>query len=269
MEDIRVLDVAQRWKYVTVVYSIPSISWSDKSSRPGEDRPLVSRKSTLSNPSNQVSSAIIEDLKSVCAADESYKLAYFYFTFRGSAAQSTYGDPTKQSTFICLASLLRQICSRAELPQELITLYDNGQRDSRRAPSLIDIQTLLPSLVRGIKKVFIVLDALDECPEYLRGLGRAKFLKWILELSNECPNVQILLTSRNDLSTVDIAEEVRSHSKLVEVSVDATKTRDDIRLYITKQFNSNPVLRKINEISNVDIPAVLQEKSDGMFVLLI
>lgn len=212
-------------------------------------------QSTPSNATNQISSAVIEDLKSVCAADKSYRLAYFYFTFR---------DPQTQSTITCLSSILHQICPSAEIPKDLETLYDNCEKESRRAPTLSEIRSLLTSRIQEIKKLFIVLDALDECPNDIEGLQRAQILEWILAISATHPNVQLLFTSRNDPGASDIADVVRSHPKLIEVAVDTTKTHDDICLHLSKQFDSNRKLRKMNENSTVDIPAVLLEKAGGM-----
>lgn len=171
-----------------------------------------------------------------------------------------------QSAITCLSSILRQICSSGDLPQELKELYYNCEKESRRAPRLGDIESVLTSLIQRSKKVYIVIDALDECPEDRDGFQRKPILNWI-QKSSEHPSVQIFFTSRNDLGAADIADAVRSHSRSIEVSVDATKTSDDICLYLARQFDSNLKLHKMTQYSNVDITGILREKAGGMYVL--
>lgn len=109
--------------------------------------------------------------------------------------------------------------------------------------------------------MFIVIDALDECLEDPDEQQRAEMLRWIIEASSRHQNAHILFTSRNEH---DIANLVQSFSGLINVPIDSTRNREDIRRYISSQFKINTNLRKLASISNVNMEDILLNQADGM-----
>jgi hypothetical protein len=180
-------------------------------------------------------------------------LAYFYFSF---------ADGEKQTPISCLSSLLRQLGANI-IPESLQQLYERCNKQQSRL-RLDEIKESLLSVIEELGEVFIIMDALDECPDDPDGIQRAAILEWIVETSSRRRNVHIFFTSRNDSSSLDIADAVRSHPKLIEVSIDATKNSGDIRLYLSSQFQCNKTLKNVMKASDVDIQDVLVKKADGM-----
>ncbi|KAH8691230.1 ankyrin repeat-containing domain protein [Talaromyces proteolyticus] len=201
-------------------------------------------------------SAIIEDLKSYCQVETPCQLAYFYFSFT---------DPRTQSAVTCISSLLRQLCENRGIPERLEILYDKKTKESRHEASFEEITYFLELIIRDIGCVFIVLDALDECLPGVDGRYRQQMIQWVYNITSSCPNVRLSFTSRSDMSSYDIVEVITRHPKLVKVSIDAAKTREDMRLHLSEQFRNHPTLRKAQEISKINISNVFLERADGMF----
>jgi hypothetical protein len=192
----------------------------------------------------------------LCATDTSCRLAYFYFSFR---------DQQKELPITCLSSILRQLCTSTEVPKGLEALYESCNKDFRPAPRLDELKTWLHSLIEKIGKVYIILDALDECQKYTDGLQRAQMIKWILGIPTATrSNVHLLCTSRSDSGASDIAKVIRSHPSHIEVPVGAISTAEDIRLYLAEQFESNQILQDMNTVATVDIPDLLLKMAGGI-----
>jgi hypothetical protein len=200
------------------------------------------------------SSTIIEDLKRICAQTTNYVLTYFYFTYR---------EPQTKTAISCLSSLLRQLCANSDIPESLQRLYRTWE-ERLTNPSVNDIKASLASLIREQGQVFIVIDALDECPDDPDKLQRAEILKWIIETLSQSPNAHILFTSRNDLRSLDIADAVGPLPGMVQVQVDSARNSSDIQLYLSHQFESNSALQELKIRSKIDIQDFLFEQSHGM-----
>lgn len=105
-----------------------------------------------------------------------------------------YKDNANQCTDKMVAALLRQAIEMSQTVNEAIKklheLLVNGSK--------ILIKFLfgvLVSILKGFPRIFIVLDALDECSD-LR--SRKHYLHWLEALRKECTDVRLFLTSRPD-----------------------------------------------------------------------
>jgi hypothetical protein len=103
------------------------------------------------------SAAAINDLTTKFRTDEETVVAYFYFDFR---------DIQKQNAKGMAQSLIYQICKRKPaIPDAVFRLWDQYRHNTRaQEPGLKDhlLPALKESLV-GFKRIYIVLDGLDEC----------------------------------------------------------------------------------------------------------
>jgi hypothetical protein len=105
-----------------------------------------------------ITSAVIDTLRSLFAKDEDVALAYVYCDFR------RYHEQKAEDL---LSSLLKQLSQgRSSLPDPVRSLYDEHRRNRTR-PSVSDISTNLQSVAAMYSRVFIVIDALDECQHAL------------------------------------------------------------------------------------------------------
>jgi hypothetical protein len=104
------------------------------------------------------SSTIIEHLKMYCDSKLGLAIAYFYFDFN---------DIKKQNVVNCVSSLIAQLCSQVvDLPDKLKELYKRCNNGSQK-PAMHDLRGALAlfAVTKELNDVFIILDALDECPK--------------------------------------------------------------------------------------------------------
>lgn len=128
-----------------------------------------------------------------------------------------YKEVAKQKLDQLLAHLLHQLVAPGSLlTDQLMTLYQTNAYKQTR-PSIEDYTGLLHAAVQSFDKVYVVVDALDECPETD---GTRKSL--IAEL--RALNINVLITSR-DLPII------QNHlSNAVRLEIRASE--EDIQEYI-------------------------------------
>ncbi|KAK5989674.1 Ankyrin-3-like protein [Cladobotryum mycophilum] len=202
-----------------------------------------------------LSSSAIKHLRDQCASDPFTTLAYFYFSF---------SDREKQKVDGMLASLIKQICScRPNVPQLVQQLTEYKNRGEH--PDTRTLEAMLIASVLGFSGVYIVIDALDECP--VLGEQRGKLLKSLCRILGDAPdNLHILFTSRKE-PDIDIAiRTLLSPPSRIEVDLLAYREilNRDIYRYIdatlaTDDYQSWP--ESIKELARKS----LIEKADGMF----
>lgn len=186
------------------------------------------------------SSAVIEHLQSYCTAQSDDILLHFFFSF---------ADAHRPNPLLCLSSLLRQMCVNERVLQHVEELYEkfSGPR-ARRPLAYDDIELALDSAIECLKrckKIYIVLDALDELPNDPDEYQRSRVLNWIMETSNRYRHVRILFASRSNSSSRDIEDFAATIPSIGIVSIDAMSNRDDMFSYLEAQFKRNRVLSKV------------------------
>jgi hypothetical protein len=160
-----------------------------------------------------IAAVVIDNLGSRFSQDPSVEVAYVYFNF---------WQQSEQSVEALLASLLKQLTQRQpQMPDKLRKLFDQHQKKVTR-PSLDEILDVLHLVISELSRVFIVVDALDECPTTNR--CRAAFLTGLLELRKHGANV--LATSRSipeitEKFDLDTWLEIRARDEDVAKFVDA------------------------------------------------
>jgi len=170
----------------------------------------------------------------------------FYFDFR---------DPRKQNTDGLLLSILSQLSSRA-LPRPLELLYEQCHT-GRRAPNEDETMATIETILLGIPRLFIVLDALDECGE------RLELMDLIKEMSEWNPGaVSILATSRREH---EIEEEIMQLQP-TQVNIQSSLIDSDIRAYIQTRLEGKGRLRRWcrDEKIKSKIQQALVEGAKGM-----
>jgi Cdc6-like AAA superfamily ATPase len=131
-----------------------------------------------------ITSIVVEHLWIKFQKDLSVGMAYLYCNFQRQHEQ-------KQADL--LMSLLKQLVQeRNPMPETLRSLY-NRHEDKRSRPSLDEILKELYSVVRLYSKVFIIVDALDECQ--VSEDGRSQLLRNLFNLQSQA-HANIFATSR-------------------------------------------------------------------------
>jgi hypothetical protein len=201
------------------------------------------------------SSAIIEDI--IDMRDHGLALlACFYCDFR---------DDDKKTLRGLVSSLLVQLCHQSNtfftILRDLYSKYDGG---SRRPSDGALIQCLKDMLKHpGLAPVFIIIDALDECPNaYGTPSSRERVLKFIEELvSLHLPNLRICVTSRPE---VDI-KRVLDPLAFRHVSLhDETGQMQDIVDYVRSTVNTDRNMERWRPADKLLVIEVLTERAGGM-----
>ena len=139
------------------------------------------------------SSSIIKDIQDICQTGLA-SLVIFYFHF---------GDTTKQDARNLLSSVLFQLCSQSEKISQVISSIYSSHGNGSREPSIDTLLDCLKQILAllGQGSLYIVMDALDECP-VSSGLRtqRQEVLEILMELIDlKLPHVHFCVTSRPEI----------------------------------------------------------------------
>ena len=156
-----------------------------------------------------------------------------------------------------MGAILKQLVGRGEIPDYLREAFQKGQKElDDRGLRLADLMGMLKLAIASLPKVFICLDALDEClPKYLPEL-----LESLRDIVRESPRTRILLTGRPH-----VEEDV--HRYFSEAAVmPISPNMDDIRNYVEMRLCMDPEPYAMNEGLRADIMRVILEKVSDMYV---
>jgi Cdc6-like AAA superfamily ATPase len=167
-----------------------------------------------------LTSIVIEDLNKRFQTDSSIGVAYLYCNFKRSHVQKLED---------LLLSLLKQLSQKLLLiPDVVRSLYDKHKYQQTR-PSTDEISKTLCSAVASFSKVFIAVDALDECQVNHR--CRSRFLSEIFNLHNKY-GVNLFATSR---FIPEITENFKGGAML-----EIRASDDDLRRYLDGHMTRLP-----------------------------
>ena len=201
------------------------------------------------------SSAIIQDLMSLHKSGKA-SIAYFYCDFR---------DDDKQSRRNLLHYLLAQLSarsdSRCDILSDLYNIHDRGLQK----PCDDDMTECLKKMliVPSHGPTYIILDALDECPN-TSGIPSPR--KQVLDLMKELvglrlPNLHICVTSRPEVDIRDVLQSLALH----QVSLhNEDGQKQAIIDFITYVVNSDENMRRWRKDDRDLVIKTLSEKADGM-----
>jgi hypothetical protein len=203
------------------------------------------------------SSTIIQDIWSMCQT-ELANLAFFYFDHRDAAKQDARG---------LLSSLLIQLCNQSVRFREVLSTFYMAHDRGSRQPSEEELMQCLRDMInQGKSPVYIVIDALDECPDS-SGLAspRAEVLEVIRRLNNISPRVYLCITSRLEMDIRRVIEPLTSHT----VSFDNHGGHHkDIAEYVKFVIDSDSTMREWPEEDKKLVMDTLTQDCGGMYVII-
>ena len=184
--------------------------------------------------------------------------AYFYFDFK---------DLKKQTCHDLLLSLVSQLSTRSSsccgILRRVYESHDNGTRQ----PSDDALKECLKQMLRlpEQRPIFIVLDALDECPDS-SGLPppRSEVLQLVKELVKlRLPELYICATSRPEVDIRAVLEPLAFRSVSLH---DEIGQKADIADYVRNVVNSSPstAMRRWRADDKSLVTETLTERADGM-----
>ncbi|OCK78779.1 purine and uridine phosphorylase, partial [Lepidopterella palustris CBS 459.81] len=190
---------------------------------------------------------VIDDLTTRFQNDSNIGIAYLYCNFRRR---------DEQKADDLLISLLKQLSQeRPSLLDSVKDLY-HRHKAKRTRPSFDDILRALQAVIAVYSRVFIVVDALDEC-QASDGC-RSRFLSEIFNLQVKC-QANVFVTSR---FIPEIAEMFNGST-----SLEICASNEDVRKYLEGHMSQLPSFVSRNNDLQEEIKTEIVQAVDGMFLL--
>ncbi|KAH9015074.1 hypothetical protein EDB84DRAFT_798173 [Lactarius hengduanensis] len=205
-----------------------------------------------------ICSSVIQDIMAVCQAGSAI-MAYFYFDFR---------DLKKQSCRDLLLSLVSQLSTRSSPCCDILHHVYETHEDGTRQPSDDTLKACLQEMLRlpGQGPIFIVLDALDECPDSSSiPSPRDEVLQLVKELVDlRLQGLHICATSRPEVDIRAVLEPLASRSVSLH---NESGQQSDIADYVRNVVNlsSSAAMRRWRVDDKKLVIETLTERADGMF----
>jgi hypothetical protein len=186
-------------------------------------------------------------------------MAYFFFDFR---------DKGKQNARALLTSILVQLSDQSDsFCDVLLALYTACHRGSQQPSDGALTQCLRDILeVAGQVPTYIIVDALDECPD-TAGMqsSREKVLDLVEDLVESCPpNLRLCITSRPEVDIRNVLEPLTSSSNRISLH-DERGQKKDIVDYISSVVRSDRKMKKWREEDKKLVIRTLSDKASGMY----
>ena len=202
-----------------------------------------------------ISSKIIEDLENMRRSGLAL-VSYFYFDFK---------DNDKQNYRSLLSSLLVQLCAQSDPFYDILSPLYLSHDHGARQPSNESLMQCLKEMLRlpGQGAVFIVMDALDECPNK-PGMPspREEVLKVIEQLVGlRLPHLRLCITSRPEVDIRNALAPLTSNPVSLH---EECGQRKDIIDYIKSFVSSDSRMQRWRDEEKNLVIDSLSEKVDGM-----
>jgi hypothetical protein len=123
----------------------------------------------------------VEHLVNFCSDQPESRVVFYYFDFNDQAKQTLSG---------CLRSLVQQLSIQSTtLDESLLSLYEDCNSGE---PNNDDLTEVLISILSNTSKIYMVIDALDECGEE----ERESFYEMLNAIKSSTARYTIFITSR-------------------------------------------------------------------------
>ena len=204
-----------------------------------------------------LSSTIIQDVETLCKAGQA-SMGYFYFDFR---------DADKQNLHDLVPSLLTQLSARSASRCDILSKFYLDHSEGKSQPSDDILTQCLKEILAHPDEhpVFLIIDALDECPDS-HGIPspRERLLQLVKELVElRFPNLHICVTSRPEIDIREVLGPLTSR----QVSLhDQTGQKEDIADYIRSVVysDSEPIMKRWRPEDKELVIDTLSDRANGM-----
>ena len=192
----------------------------------------------------------------MCNAGQA-SMAYFYFDFR---------DINKQHWRDLVPSLLTQLSTQSNPCCDILSRLYSDHGDGAQQPNDDALKRCLMEMlaVRDHNPIYLIIDALDECPDTSEVPSpRNRILQLLEELADQFPNLRICVTSRPEFDIRDFLEPLAT----CQVSLhDQSGQKQDIEDYVRSVVysKSEPHIRRWTKEDEEFVIEKLSERADGM-----
>jgi hypothetical protein len=193
-----------------------------------------------------LTSIVVDDLHTRFSNDTMIGIVYIYCNFQRQDEQKAED---------LLASLLKQLTQgRSSLLDNVKCLYDS-HRDKRTRPSLDEISRTLQFVAGMYLRVFILIDALDECR--LSDGSRTRLLSELFALQTNC-GANLFATSR---FIPEITEKFKG-----SLSLEIRAREEDVQRYLSSRISNFPAFVQRDVDLQEEIKTKVVKAVDGMYV---
>ena len=216
------------------------------------DFPIISQ---MTGAQNNYSSAVIKHVISLRDAGKASSV-FFYFDFRD--------EEKKQDLRNFVTSLLCQLSAHSnpccEIISRIYSTHGNGKKQPSNSALRNCLREMLP--VAAEKPIYIVVDALDECPNS-SGIPTPREL--VLSLLDDLvrlalPNLHICVTSRPEVDIKDVlgplAHTISLHDEIGQ--------KEDISDYVRNFVSSDRMMGRWRSDEKDLVVKELSQRADGM-----
>lgn len=191
-----------------------------------------------------LASVVIDELEARFGNDRDVGVAYLFCSFE-------HHDNQIQKPESLLASILRQLAQGlVSIPESVIALYDKHRTKGTR-PSFNGISKALRSVVNNLSRVFIVIDALDECDTLA-----------ISRILDEFFNVQVT-NNLNLLATSRFIPEIMTRSEK-KITQEIRAAKPDVMTFLNANLKKLPAFVSRNQQLQQEIVNEITDAAGGM-----
>ena len=150
-----------------------------------------------------------------------------------------------------LGAMLKQLVSRGGIPQHIREAFQKAKREfGGRGLLLPDMVEILKKTITSLQRVFICIDAVDECtPRHRRDI-----LESIQEIVRMSPNTRVFLTGRPHIND----EIVKRFGEAIRIPLSPPK--GDIESYLEMRLDGDPDPNVMDDELRADIMKIIPEK---------
>lgn len=190
-------------------------------------------------------SYIVEDVKQYCKTLGSKDVTYSYYYCYFGRAQDEVPH--------FLRWVINQLCRESQyIPQEILDCFGKDED-----PSVAVLIQALSTVLRNFRRVYLMLDALDET------LERQNLLRLLNQLAEESfEKLGLLVSSRKEIDIETSLAPISTCMSLSNPYVD-----EDIRIYIKNQLRDHHKLRTWPKSLLDEISTALVKGAQGMYVI--
>ena len=189
-------------------------------------------------------------IDSLCdqTGEENIAVAAFYCDFLSQQEQTINN---------ILGAILKQLVSRGVIAKDLRDLFQKAKKEvGGRGPRLADLMGMLRTAIASQPRVFICIDALDEClpkclPELLESLS---------DIIRDSPDTRMFLTGRPH-----VKEDIQGYFTRAVV-IPISPNTGDIRNYLEMKLDRDAEPGAMSNDLRADIVRVILEKISDMCV---
>ena len=197
-------------------------------------------------------SNVLEHITATRGLRHDSAISFAYYNYRNSELQ----EPSH-----VIKALIKQLCRKLESIPDWLLRFQNESH----SPSTVGKKETFVSLAEGYQEVFLIIDALDECPMS----KRPHIIEFITNVASSLPRAKIFITSRRESDIVRAFESSRTPT----IQIRAENVAADIERYVCNEveklrqgYHGKKLLLN-SSASERRIINTLTAKADGMCVI--